>query len=500
MQSTVLQRALADDRATAFLGQDLAGAARAGDVVLLAGDLGSGKTTLARAFVRALAADPELEVPSPTFTLVQSYSTTPPVQHVDLYRIGAPEELDELGLFGDDGVVTLVEWPERADALPEGAVTVRLDLDGEGRRATISGPPEALARIRRSLDARAFLERSGATNAERSRLAGDASARRYEQVAQGDAAARLLVDAPPLVLGPPVRDGRAYAEIAHTARSAGAFVAIAGLLRARGLSVPEVLAADLDRGFLLIEDLGRGSFLTPAGTPVAERYRAAAELLAFMHGQPWPEIAEAGGVIHPIPPFDRQAMLIEASLLLDWYLPEARGRAAEPAERAAFEAAWDRALDRLRDKERGFVHRDFQSTNIVWREDRAGRERLGIIDFQDALIGPTAYDVASIALDARADIPPALEQATVAAYVAARQVAGPFDREAFAEAYAIMAAQRNTKILGIFVRLFRRDGKPDYVAHLPRIRGYLKRVLSHPSLAELRALYRDAGFLEERAP
>ena len=205
-------------------------------------------------------------------------------------------------------------------------------------------------------------------------------------------------------------------------------------------------------------------------------------------------------LVHPIPPFDRQAMLIEASLLLDWYLPEARGRAAEPAERAAFEAAWDRALERLRDKERGFVHRDFQSTNIVWREDRAGRERLGIIDFQDALIGPTAYDVASIALDARADIPPALEQATVAAYVAARQVAGPFDREAFEEAYAIMAAQRNTKILGIFVRLFRRDGKPDYLAHLPRIRGYLKRVLSHPSLAELRALYRDAGFLEERAP
>src|SRR5262245_32619329 len=124
MPPTVLERALPDERATTLLGQDLAGAARAGDVLLLEGDLGSGKTTLARAFIRALAGDPWMEVPSPTFTLVQSYATTPPVQHVDLYRLGAPDEVEELGLFRDEQVVTLVEWPERADRMPEGAVTV----------------------------------------------------------------------------------------------------------------------------------------------------------------------------------------------------------------------------------------------------------------------------------------------------------------------------------------------------------------------------------------
>ncbi len=143
--------------------------------------------------------------------------------------------------------------------------------------------------------------------------------------------------------------------------------------------------------------------------------------------------------------------------------------------------------------------RDFHSPNIIWRADRVGHDRLGIVDFQDALVGPSAYDVASLAMDARVTIPPDIETETRDAYVAARHAAGAFDEEGFLEAYAIMAAQRNSKILGIFVRLEKRDGKPYYLKHLPRIRDYLRRALTHPALGGLRAFYVAHGLLEERA-
>ena len=156
------------------------------------------------------------------------------------------------------------------------------------------------------------------------------------------------MNSPPLVLGPPVRDGKAYAEIAHTARSVSAFVAIDRLLRAAGFCVPEILAQDLDHGFLLIENLGSEAFLGPDGEPVAERYEAAAELLADLHGRRWPREAEAApGVMHVIPPFDRAAMMIEAELLLDWYVPAIAGRQPTAAERAGFAEVWNAALDRL---------------------------------------------------------------------------------------------------------------------------------------------------------
>src|SRR4029453_1046105 len=128
------------------------------------------------------------------------------------------------------------------------------------------------------------------------------------------------------------------------------------------------------------------------------------------------------------------------------------------------------------------VLRDYHSPNIIWRAQRRGADRLGLIYFQDALIGPSAYDVASLGMDARVTVPEEIERRVVEAYVRARSAAGPFDRAAFELAYATMAAQRNSKILGIFVRLHRRDGKPAYLKHLPRIRAYLRRALAHPAL------------------
>jgi hypothetical protein len=498
MAAAALEVVLADEAATTRLGADLARALKPGDLVALEGDLGAGKSTLARGLIRTLAGDDALDVPSPTFTIVQTYDLTVPVSHFDLYRLNAPAELDELGLDEALAGIVLVEWPEKAgDRLPTDRIRVSLAESGQGRVAKIFAPAAAAARIARPLDIRDFLRTAGWGEAVRRPLAGDASARSYETVTLG-AEARIVMNSPPLVLGPAVRDGKAYAEIAHTARDVSAFVAIDRALAGAGIAVPTIYAHDLARGLLLIENLGSGSFLDAAGRPVAARYAAAAELLTLIHARRWePRIEAAPGVFHTVPHFDRAAMLIEADLLIEWYLPYVTGSAPTDALRAAYRGAWDSALDRLAGGETTLMLRDYHSPNIIWREERTGHDRLGIIDFQDALIGPAAYDVASLAMDARVDVSRVVERSTVAAYVAARKAAGGFDENAFALAYATMAAQRNSKILGIFVRLDRRDGKPQYLRHLPRIQDYLRRAFEHPGLAALAAFYREAGLLRD---
>lgn len=501
MAGVVLERFLADEAATARLGEDLAMALRAGDVLALKGDLGAGKSTLARALIRALADDAGLDVPSPTFTLVQSYDTRIPVHHFDLYRLSSAGEIDELGF--DDALLqgaALVEWPERAEAyLPKTSVLIELVHDGDGRLARLSGQGAAFERAERSLAMRDFLDQAGWGDAQRRHFVGDASARSYEIVSLAGHAPRVLMNSPRLVLGPPVRDGKPYALIAHTAQSVSAFVAIDRALLAGGVSVPEIHAQDLDQGFLLIEHLGAEGFLDGYGEPVAERYAAAAELLAMMHGKTWPARMEAApGVFHDVPPFDRDAMMIEADLLVDWYVPMVTGSPPTDALRAGYHKEWNAVLDRLAASEYTLMLRDYHSPNIIWRGDRSGHDRLGIVDVQDALIGPSAYDVGSLAMDARVTVSPDIEAQTLKAYIAARHAAGAFDEASFREAYAIMAAQRNSKILGIFVRLEKRDGKPYYLKHLPRIRDYLRRALAHPALSGLRDFYVANGLLEER--
>ncbi len=497
--SGTLERYLPDEASTTRLGEDLAFALRAGDIVLLKGDLGAGKTTLARGLIRALAGEPGLEVPSPTFTLVQAYDTPLPLAHFDLYRLASADELDELGF--DEALASgaaLVEWPERADGrFPADALTVQLREDGDGRRASLSGDGALFDRVARSLAIRDFLENAGWGEAVRHPLAGDASARAYE-TAHLAGETRILMNAPAQPQGPPVRGGRSYPEIAHIATSVGPFVAIDEVLRERGFAAPEIFAADLDRGLLLLEDLGREPVHDAERRPIPERYLAAARLLADLHREDWPARVEiAAGVVHEIPPFDRPALAIETELLLDWYFEAETGHPPSDGLRQAFSAVWNDVFDRLEHAEKSLVLRDYHSPNLIWRDDRTGNDRLGLIDFQDAMIGPAAYDLASLAQDTRLTISPDLEHDLVEAYCAARAAAGPFDRQGFLAAYAMAAAQRNTKLLGIFVRLDRRDGKPQYLKHLPRIRDYLGRALAHPALAKVREFYAEAGILTE---
>lgn len=495
MSTGKILQSLPDEEATELFAQDIAACVKPGDIIALSGDLGAGKTSLARAMIRALSNDPQLEVPSPTFTIVQHYDARIPIAHFDLYRIAVPEELDELGLEENSRGLTLVEWPERAGGQlnSDGTLWIKLEYSGDGRTAEISGARSIISRLQRSLVIREFLNVAGHENARRAHLTGDASARAYETVSSGSGNF-ILMNAPRQPDGPPVHGGKPYSQIAHLAEHVGPFIAIDSILRSNGFTGPEIYAADRDEGLLLIENLGREPFLDPDGKPVAERYLAAAELLASMHGKDWPRrIKVDDDYTHIVPDYDRDAQMIEVELLTDWYMQMATGSEASAEQLSEFRRGWNEVLDQMHDSERSLVLRDFHSPNIIWRGDRKGNDRLGIIDFQDAVIGPAAYDLASLAQDARVTISAALEREIVESYCDARASDRSFDRRKLERDYAIMTIQRNTKILGIFVRLDRRDGKPAYMAHLPRIKEYIGRSIRHGALAPLRDFYAKIG-------
>lgn len=491
----ILTLDLADEQATILFGNDLARALVQGDLVLLSGDLGAGKSTVARALIRTLAQDPDLEVPSPTFTLVQAYDTPLPVAHFDLYRLGDPSELDELGL--DEALevgIALVEWPERAAAyFADEAIRISLFSNGEGRQAVIDAG-EAFKRINRSLSLRRFLAASGYPDARRRPFAGDASPRVYELITDQNGADLVVMDQREAPAGPPVWDGKPYRDVAHTTNpTVHPFVAIGSALLEKGFAAPQILKSDLKDNFLIIEHLGNGSFLGETGEPLQDRYCFAAEVLADIHAAKIGPVANGGGISWTVPEFDRDALMIEVLLALDWYLHYRLGRAATTAEREEFMSIWDALFASLDKPAYGLVLRDYHSPNLIWREDRHGKERIGILDFQDALWGPNAYDLASLAQDARVTIPPTIETAVFAAYATRRAQTDGFDISRLKREFAIMALQRNTKILGIFVRLYQRDNKPVYLKHLPRIEAYVARTLSNPGLERLAGFYADMG-------
>lgn len=484
---------LADEKATERFGHDLALALEKGDLVTLHGDLGMGKSTLARALIRTLADNEALEVPSPTFTLVQTYNDQRlPVAHADLYRISAPEEIDELGFdeaLGDG--VLVVEWPQKAANLLEGAqFAVFLEQDGKGRRVIVRAQKDAAARLERSLLIRRFLEKNGRGRATRRYFLGDASPRGYETVTLGTSCEFLMTMPKTPRAG---KAERCYAQMVHLAAGPERFAGIDRLLRENGFATPEIHAADLAAGLLIVENLGRTGITDKKGQPIAGRYLACAELLARFHATDWPKEKSWPDLTLHIPHYDKTALHAEAALLLEWYLPHKAQTAPASALQDAFHACWDALFDRLLQAETSLVMRDFHSPNIIWRPGRKGRQRIGLLDFQDALIGPQAYDLVSLGQDARVTIAETLEKNIIARYSSAR--AKGFDQAAFEQAYAIAGTQRASKILGIFVRLGKRDGKPGYLRHLPRIMDYLERNLKAPVLAPLKACYLEMGII-----
>jgi tRNA threonylcarbamoyl adenosine modification protein YjeE len=488
---------LPDEHATSRLAVDVANALKPGDLVTLSGDLGAGKTAFARALIRYLADDETTEVPSPTFTLMQTYELPRfPIVHADLYRTTGTAELNELG-FDDlpEGSVVLLEWPNRAgnwlspDRL-EIALTLAPKLKHQFRHARVTGHGAFAPRVERMAAVRGFLAESGLSEAQRRSLPGDASNRSYERLVLGDRHL-ILMNWPRRPDGPPIRGGKPYSAVAHLAESVVPFVAMAKGLREYGLLAPEIHHADLDQGLLVIEDLGDERVVSgepPA--PIEERYETAVDALLTLHEQKLPDLLPvAPHLEYQIPVYEIGAFLIEAELVLDWYLPRLEVPVGEQA-RVEFRALWREALECAIEAPPTWVLRDYHSPNLLWLPKRKGLARLGILDFQDAVMGPAAYDLASLLQDARVDVAEPIELALLGRYLRRRRSADPdFDGAQFIKTYVTLAAQRASKILGIFARLDARDGKPQYLRHMPRIWGYLQRSLAHPALAPLNDWY-----------
>ncbi len=346
-------------------------------------------------------------------------------------------------------------------------------------------------------DRAAFIERAGWGHVDVVPLPGDASTRRYFRLTRGANTAMLMYQPQgaetPAALADAGEEARRALGYNAIARLAGAdcsrFAAVADYLRSRGLAAPQILHADHQDGLVLLEDFGDGLFadVVTDGASEAELYQAAVEVLARLHQTPAP--AQLTDRL-PLFAYDEIALLAEIDLMTEWFLPLARDREATPQEVAEHRALWRAALDSIATAPRVFVHRDYHAQNLIWMPEREGLARVGLIDFQDAVAGSRAYDLVSLIEDARRDVSPAIAQMATAHYLETMRAQGsPLNEQEFRQEMAVMAAQRNTKIVGIFARLYKRDGKDRYLSYLPRVWVYLERDLSHPALARLKAWY-----------
>lgn len=317
----------------------------------------------------------------------------------------------------------------------------------------------------------AFLAEAGWAGATIAPLAGDASNRRYDRV-DGEAGRAVLMDAP-----------------AERDEDISIFLDFTTLLRAQGLSAPEVFHADETAGLALLEDLGDDLYARVAAAKPEDEvliYAAAVDLLAQMHSSPPPTTAKD----RTIAPYAAAVLLREAKLVTEWWMPAATGTSVSQDMQEEFDALVNAACATVASQRNALVLRDYHAENLLWLPERTGAARVGVLDYQDALIGSRAYDLVSLLEDARRDTSAELREQMIRRYVLAAQV----DEEAFRADYAVLGAQRNLKIVGIFARLWLRDGKAGYLEMIPRVWAHLLRDLAHPDLSAL------AGFVQAYVP
>jgi hypothetical protein len=324
--------------------------------------------------------------------------------------------------------------------MAEGGIAIRDDKQGEERRRTLAG----------------FLATQGWPESAPKMLADDASFRRYYRLTDGRRRA-VLMDAPP-----PQED-------------VGPYVTVSGILRAHGFSAPEIYAEDRANGFLLIEDFGDDTYtkLLARGADETQLYTLAIDTLVALH-----RVVEAER-LPELPPYDEERLLTEAALLADWYMPTVLGSPIPDAARDDYLRCWRVVLPQAELPAPTLVLRDYHVDNLMLLPGREAIQGCGLLDFQDAVRGPASYDLVSLLKDARRDVPPSLRAAMTERYL------GQFpdlDPAWFRRSAAILAAQRNCKIIGIFTRLWRRDGKPQYLGHIPRVWRLLEEDLREPAL------------------
>lgn len=465
----VLHGTLHDTEHTQRLAEMLGDLLVAGDCLTLTGDLGAGKSTFARAFIRHRAAAP-IDVPSPSFTLVQDYALPGgTIIHADLYRLKDPDEVHELGL--DDLLtesVCLIEWPDR---LPEGMFPQRIDLelshdlrvDDDNRRQIsiripidkvsdfailldLFAPDDTHDAAERSTCREELIDRSPWRSSEHQSLPNDMSLRRYHRYLPSDdtTSSGMLMDAPP----------------AH--EDVRPFMTIAAALHRTGLSAPRLFHAAPQAGYLMCEDLGAAQFsriLTgeDADLPYLE---GAIDVLEHLSKHP---------SLLTLPAYDETILVNEAMLFADWYLPWTKGAAPSADVRDSFRESLS-CLTRYRSSDTCLVLRDYHVDNLIWLADREGVQRVGLLDFQDALSGAKAYDVMSLLEDARRDMPQDQADHLLRSYLDKAHIA---DRQAFLAEYEALALQRHLKVLGIFTRYAMRTKVENYLVHLPRLWRYI---------------------------
>lgn len=299
-----------------------------------------------------------------------------------------------------------------------------------------------------------FLIGTNWRGAVRQPLSGDASSRSYERISKGGETAILMIDP--------------SSETVHR------FIEVTHILSSMGYSVPKILVQNPEQGLLLLEDFGDRLFthLLTAGSDEEKLYTLAVDFLIDLRKQPLPVV---------LPFFSPSYILDQNSMFLDWYIPAQTGHQTKSNARTFYQQIWTELLKLMSGAPEVMLYRDFHAENILYLEDRHGIKALGLLDYQDAMTGPAAYDLVSLLQDARRDVSEEVQEKMIQYYCLHTGV----DEDRFRRSYAIMGAHRALRILGIFTRLLQRDGKKRYQAFVPRVKAHLMRNLAHPDLIAL---------------
>lgn len=471
-------------QATEQLAKDIAPFLLAGDVIALTGYLGAGKSHFARALVIALGCK-QKHLPSPTFNLLQVYDDTRlPVAHADFYRLQTPEEADDLALesFLEHGL-TIIEWPENAKhIIPNTALWINIVDEGEGRKFTLNATdpswgkkfglfaPE-LRRKNSEKNRLAYLaEQTGRQGQVLTSVSGDASFRSYWRFSGADKPS-ILMDAPP-----PIEDIACFAEIDK-------------YLEGIGLHAPHIYQLDTKKGYALIEDMGNTTFYTAIkeGADILTLYQKAVDVLAHVAVSPRATV----------PVYDINMYKDEASVFSDWYMPTANCHATHTADRRQYRDIMAGFYDTIKAVPTTTMFKDYHCQNLMLlspiadvkcHADRAKNiADVGVLDFQDARIGPVTYDIASLLYDVRFDVPVEIHDILIKRLVDSFD--GAVTMQAFMDSYRLIAIQNLLRIAGVFTRLAYRDGKTNYLDYMPRLWGHLDKLLAQTPQAKELAVF-----------